>query len=1488
MIFQTSALRPALLAALTLAFGASSTWAQTSSSPTSTTATITRVSSFEYNAAGLLVRETVEPERPNDCLSTTYIYDSTGNKTSMSTAACTGATGDAVSSASTPRTASTQFAAQSQAIGSVTYSSPAGLFATSSANALGQTERKEYDPRTGALRKLTGPNGLVTTWTHDSLGRKTEERRADGTTTRWEYRLCGQAQGDGSAAPCAQGASIGEHPLSWYVVKASYSSAGVLMAPKKLQVHDILQRLVRVQTEDFSGQTVVQDTRFNALGQVAQRSNLYRLNGGTAQWTNYSYDALGRVTQEDAPDGNGGRAITRWTYNGLETVVTNAANQTQTTLKNATGQTAKVTDHLGNQVQYAYNPLGQLIQTNAAGSFTRMGYTQRGHKAWMEDPAMGRWDYAYNVHGELVRQTDSLGQTSTMTYDLLGRMTQRSEPDLLSNWFYDKKADGTTCGKGVGKLCEARSDNGYRRLHTYDSLGRPSSTSTTMDSTTTLATVTLNYEASTGRLATQTWPTGYKAAYQYNTRGFLSQVRGGGVTGHAQTVTFEVLAMNPQGQITQYRYGNQVTTVKNIDEATGKLNRVLATLTGQKEGNVLDHRYGYDALGNLKTRVDANTGVSESFQYDALNRLSLYTALGGGLSGTQAVQTLYDAAGNLRYKSDVGYYHYDAARPNRLTNITLSSGGSWSAIGAVTQANTGTRALSYALDDERATARSVNGTPLGNGNLWYTVTQDQVTGLHNARWETYTSFNMPSQILLADLSTSHTDSPAQTTGYTCPAGFTLSGTTCSKSTVNTSAATPVYSCPVGHTLSGTTCTSSVEVSKVPVCPAQFDGLTTWTQSNSLNSLFPKPGSIIWCKASLPPSGNALSTSLKLQAMGFEGYPRLANSWYPAGWTDPNQLYCVFFSCQVKAKIECPSNAVNVGDKCIRSVSQVASVSGYVCPAGAALSGSTCQSTSTQTQSANPVYSCPAGATLSGSVCQTPNPTLSVAERTLTFAYGPEHQRTRQSVQLASNAPSHMEAGTNWYLNGQDNLGLTYEKEVKANGTTEHKHFLNAGGITFALYTQRTGVLNGKPATSTSYFHHDHLGSIAVVSNQAGAVVEQMAYDPWGKRRFPNGTNDKLDALYGVSTDRGYTMHEHLDEMGVIHMNGRVYDPLIGRFMSADPFIQAPQNLQSYNRYAYVLNNPLAHTDPSGYFSLKKLLRGVLAITVGYLTAGAVQPWALLNGFDVMAAKILAGAAGGFASGAIAGGDIKSAVHGGLTGGLFGAAGLVGGPNGADTMGRYVAHAAAGCVSAVAGGAQCSAGATSAVFGKYTTNAINGADWLQGDIAKGVATSFAGGVGSVIAGGKFANGAETAAFGYLFNHLMSLGANIRVPLVGGAKFAVGVSYENGKWDAGVIIDSDVPSLSAGKYVAKTTVDISYQTGDFESNHSALSQTLQVGAKGVGISIQRGTDGVNGAGISLGPQLGVQASAQQTRTVSVRSDVVPAVNKAIDRIKGWLGN
>ncbi|MCH6259506.1 hypothetical protein MLD52_23320, partial [Puniceicoccaceae bacterium K14] len=86
--------------------------------------------------------------------------------------------------------------------------------------------------------------------------------------------------------------------------------------------------------------------------------------------------------------------------------------------------------------------------------------------------------------------------------------------------------------------------------------------------------------------------------------------------------------------------------------------------------------------------------------------------------------------------------------------------------------------------------------------------------------------------------------------------------------------------------------------------------------------------------------------------------------------------------------------------------------------------------------------------------------------------------------------------------------------------------------------------------------------------------------------------------------RGFTDHEHLDDFEVIHMNGRVYDFELARFISADPYVQDATDAQAYNRYSYVSNNPLTHIDPSGFISLKDVLKIVVVVVLVAVTAGA--------------------------------------------------------------------------------------------------------------------------------------------------------------------------------------------------------------------------------------------------------------------------------------------
>jgi RHS repeat-associated protein len=311
----------------------------------------------------------------------------------------------------------------------------------------------------------------------------------------------------------------------------------------------------------------------------------------------------------------------------------------------------------------------------------------------------------------------------------------------------------------------------------------------------------------------------------------------------------------------------------------------------------------------------------------------------------------------------------------------------------------------------------------------------------------------------------------------------------------------------------------------------------------------------------------------------------------------------------------------------------------------------------------------------------------------------------------------------------------------------------------SLAAGNPSVPGSTQSSSLRYFHHDQLGSIAAISDEAGKVIERLAYDPWGKRRNTTGPSDVTDSLIGLATDRGFTEHEHLDEMGIIHMNGRLYDPLIARFMSADPFIQAPGNLQSYNRYAYVMNNPLNLTDPSGYFSFRQLFRGVVRIFAPVIAILPPKIASVLINVASLACGPWAPACAGagqaglaYYHGASTGDALRTGVRAGATAFLFQQAGDFAGVNGgAGSYAGYAAHAGAGCISSVASGGSCGSGALSAVVGYGATDLTSG--WGNSFAAlagRFVVTVVAGGISSQIAGGKFANGAETAAYGYLFN------------------------------------------------------------------------------------------------------------------------------------------
>lgn len=186
-------------------------------------------------------------------------------------------------------------------------------------------------------------------------------------------------------------------------------------------------------------------------------------------------------------------------------------------------------------------------------------------------------------------------------------------------------------------------------------------------------------------------------------------------------------------------------------------------------------------------------------------------------------------------------------------------------------------------------------------------------------------------------------------------------------------------------------------------------------------------------------------------------------------------------------------------------------------------------------------------------------------------------------------------GGNFSSDGEGKFTKFYSEDgsfeiVKDNTTGKEKHILYIGGnpyesniVYLKNYTESSG--------SYKFLHKDYIGSILAISDEAGNKVEQRHFDAWGNfthLQIGNGAiiTDK-DVILSLSKDlildRGYTSHEHFEEVGIIHMNGRLYDPLLRRFLNADENIQEPTNTQNYNKYGYVMNNPLMFNDPNGEF-----------------------------------------------------------------------------------------------------------------------------------------------------------------------------------------------------------------------------------------------------------------------------------------------------------------
>ncbi len=655
---------------------------------------IVRQSAYTYDTnSGLLLTETVEPHQSaglNDTVTTTYQYDGFGNK-HLVTVQGFG------SPAPVLCTTETDYDTR-------------GEFPVKVTNCMVPSESETWtfdlpaNQAFGHPHTHTGPNGLTTTWSYDTFGRKTQDLNPDGTRTSVSYAYCTSVLVLGTDTSCT--------PLEMFSTATSTmgSDGSTQIAPNTRTYFDGLSRPVTSDAQGFDGSWIRSDTVFDKNGRVVQADRPYFLQnpaqtpcGSGTVCATTTYDDLGRVIKVLQPDGG----YTKTTYAGLSTSVlvhiihpdTTSVNETTISTKNDLGVPASMTDALdGNDpghhtTTYAYDALGELLSVvdPLGRTVTTNQYDLRGRKVCSVDLDMGAgscatltnaWVYSYDALGRLVSQTDPKGQVATMSYDVLGRMTARTEPDMVTAWTYGTGANQATYPNSIDKAvvvsCTGTScgtggaSGSYSRTYQYDTLGRQSQLTTQVGASSYYT--TSGYDGITGKLVNTRAFSGFTLHYAYNIFGYQMEIDDG--TNYA-IAYWKANQRDAELHLLSQTTGNVsggyagLTTTNAFDPLSGRLTQTFAGPSNA----VASLSYDWDTAGNLWDRGDLNASwQSEHFCTDVLNRLT-YANFGASCGGSGRTAITYDAAGNILTKSDTGTYSYAGTGPHALSAIAGTVNG---------------------------------------------------------------------------------------------------------------------------------------------------------------------------------------------------------------------------------------------------------------------------------------------------------------------------------------------------------------------------------------------------------------------------------------------------------------------------------------------------------------------------------------------------------------------------------------------------------------------------------------------------------------------------------------------------------------------------------------------------------------------------------------------------------------------------------------------
>lgn len=1199
-------------------------------------------------------------------------------------------------------------------------------FVSESKDILGKITKYTYNPLYGVVLTETDHYNLTTTTTYDNWGKPTKVTDYLGKDLLYVY-----AKENGQ-----------------YRTQLFKDDGG-----SSVSITNAIGQEIKKGTKLLNNQWSYTSIDYDYLGRkVKDNDNFVDL---PFQWTSYTYDDYGRLIQSKLPTGK----ITDITYNGLS-VTSNDGIKTSTVTKNANDHTISTTDN-GGTINYKYYATGALKESDFEGVKITTEYDKWGRKTKLTDPSAGEYRYEYSAFGETRKEITPKGATSKF-YDDFGRVTLSEEIATTGASYYTQyyyNFDHTFYGHIRENLQTGEvADEQYFE---YDSFKRP--TKTTQISPTATFVKELTYDAF-GRIDKEKRTATVNASGKTSSKTFKYSYRSGYNNSVADDSNGKILwsndNVNIKGQITNGSFGNGLYVnnyynsygfievsdtykmVPNPNYGQGPLEPIETT---QSTINLATTFHAQ--TGNLISRQNTLFNHSETFQYDSLDRLVKWDKEILTIHNNKFDQGTEDFVS----KSGAGLSNQNGTLKVVVTpqysgvkKVLLSQAKINEKLNIKVNVNKGTTAKVsiYIKEYNPWNGQSVQSFKTFANNtaveFEHTVTQYPVIELHIEKVNgDFPTADYPTEFFVDDLLVVRHITENQ--DYDNRGRITQN----TLGQYNYADPDKAY--------------QNTSISLNPESGSYYanrEGLFHDGMENQKGWSLKMGGGTVSFNDANSKSGRY---SLKLSNPTANKLAAQLNKWIPIDnnvatqYTYSGWIYSDNPNAELVLVMQTADGSITQTDNVINSVknSWTFVTKTFNVPANIKKISLRVDNNSTGTvwfddvnikKTANPVT---ALRLLDVTYDMFKKP-VTITETGITkvdFKYNDNHFRSAM------------------YYGGLENMDQRqFRKDYSADGTMEITTNQLTGESTFVFfvggdaYSAPVVYKDNGTVKEYLYLHRDYQGTILAISNQAGNFVEKRLFDAWGNLlKVQDGQGNDLNGL--TVLDRGYTGHEHIQSIGIINMNGRLYDPKLHRFLSPDNYIQDPYNTQNYNRYGYVLNNPLKYTDPTGEIAeiaVAMLIGAAVAATTYTLTA-------LLADVPFTVGGIIQSAAIGAFSASVTFGigqtatnicqfgariTFQSIMHGSFQGAMSGI-------QGGDIFSGFASGAIGSLAASFFSGGDSENALTGEGFRvKGLNDAIGGGNF--GMIAFG---SVSGGAGAALTGGNFWQGAATALVVGTVNHAM---------------------------------------------------------------------------------------------------------------------------------------